>query len=42
MKEEESKPIELEICPQCGKKSLIVSVFGSICKNEECFYEVNH
>ena len=25
-------------CPKCGKMTYIVSAFGSICSNEECFY----
>lgn len=26
-------------CPKCGKDTYVVSAFGSICSNEDCFYE---
>lgn len=29
----------LRTCPQCGKKTFVVSIFGSICSDEKCFYE---
>jgi hypothetical protein len=25
-------------CPRCGEKSLVVSIFGSICGNDKCNY----
>ncbi len=28
-----------ENCPECGRDTYIVSIFGSICSNEDCFYE---
>ena len=27
-------------CPNCKKKTLVVSIFGSICGNDKCFYGV--
>lgn len=33
------KKLELEICPKCGEKSYIVSIFGSICN--KCGFEPN-
>ncbi len=27
-----------EKCPKCKKNTYVVSVFGSICSNEDCFY----
>lgn len=32
---------KLSTCPACKKKSLITSIFGSICARDECAYNSN-
>jgi hypothetical protein len=32
------KPRLTEKCPECGKNTLIVSIFGAICGNDRCDY----
>lgn len=36
-KTKKKNKLPLAKCPDCGKKKLIVSIFGSICQN--CFYK---
>jgi hypothetical protein len=33
------KPRLTEKCPECGKQILIISIFGTICGNDKCFYK---